>query len=134
MAAMRIGCLMSQAPNVSFLHKAQSPYSVNALAVLAASVAVQDRAYVAAYVAEALRAREMLCRGLERLGIGYYPSRGNFILAKIGPRSIEIRDRLREKSVLVRDRSYEIDGAVRITAGTCEQTERFLDELEKIWR
>jgi len=134
MAAMRIGCLMSQAPNVAFLHKAQSPYSVNALAVLAASVAVQDRGYVENYVAEALRARDMLCRGLDRLGIGYYPSQGNFILAKIGPRSIEIRDRLREKSVLVRDRSYEIPGAVRITAGTCEQTGRFLDELEKIWR
>jgi len=134
MAAMRIGCLMSQARNLEFAHKAQSPYSVNALAVLAASVAVQDRAYVEAYVAEALSARDMLCRGLDRLGIGYYPSQGNFILAKIGPRSIEIRDRLREGSVLVRDRSYEIAGAVRITAGTCEQTGRFLDELEKIWR
>jgi histidinol-phosphate aminotransferase len=134
MAAMRLGCLFSHQANIEFLHKAQSPYSVNALAVLAASVAIQDRAYVENYVAEALRAREMLCRGLDRLGIGYYPSQGNFILAKIGPRSIEIRDRLREKSVLVRDRSYEIAGAVRITAGTREQTERFLDELEKIWR
>ncbi len=134
MAAMRIGCLMSQAANIGFLHKAQSPYSVNTLAVLAASVAIQDRAYIENYVAEALLARETLCRGLERLGIGYYPSQGNFILAKIGPRSIEIRDRLREKGVLVRDRSYEIAGAVRITAGTCEQAGRFLDELEKIWR
>jgi histidinol-phosphate aminotransferase len=134
MAAMRVGCLMSQACNVAFLRKAQSPYSVNALATLAASVAVQDRDYVASYVAEALAAREMLCRGLERLGIGYYPSQGNFILAKIGPRAIEIRDRLREKSVLVRDRSYEIAGAVRITAGTREQTGLLLEELEKLWR
>ncbi len=134
MAAMRIGCLMSQARNIEFLHKAQSPYSVNTLAVLAASVAIEDRAYIENYVAEALGAREMLCRGLERLGIGYYPSQGNFILAKMGPRSIEVRDRLREKGVLVRDRSYEIAGAVRITAGTREQTGRFLDELAKIWR
>ncbi len=133
MAAMRIGCLMSQAANIAYLHKAQSPYSVNTLAVLAASVAVQDRAYIESYVAEALRAREMLCRGLDRLGIGYYLSQGNFVLAKIGPRSIEIRDRLREKGVLVRDRSYEIHGAVRITAGTCAQTARLLEELEKIW-
>jgi histidinol-phosphate aminotransferase len=134
MAAMRIGCLMSQAANIAYLHKAQSPYSVNTMAVLAASVAVQDRAYIDGYVAEALRAREMLCRGLDRLGIGHYSSQGNFVLAKIGPRSIEIRDRLRDKGVLVRDRSYEIAGAVRVTAGTCEQTARFLDELEKIWR
>ena len=34
MAAMRLGCLFSQAANVEFLHKAQSPYSVNTLAAL----------------------------------------------------------------------------------------------------
>jgi len=134
MAAMRIGCLMSQAENIAFLHKAQSPYSVNTLAVMAAGVAIQDRAYIENYVAEALASRDLLCQGLLRLGIGYYPSQGNFILAKIGPRSIEIRDRLREKGVLVRDRSYEIPGAVRVTAGTREQTRRFLDELEQLWR
>ena len=134
MAAMRIGCLMSQAENIAFLHKAQSPYSVNTLAVMAAGVAIQDRAYIENYVAEALASRDLLRQGLDRLGIGYYPSQGNFILAKIGPRSIEIRDRLREKGVLVRDRSYEIPGAVRVTAGTREQTRRFLDELEQLWR
>ena len=36
MAAMRLGCLFSQSGNVEFLHKAQSPYSVNTLAALAA--------------------------------------------------------------------------------------------------
>ena len=36
MAAMRVGCLFSKAENVAWLKKAQSPYSVNTLAVLAA--------------------------------------------------------------------------------------------------
>ena len=36
MAGMRLGCLFSQAGNIALLHKAQSPYSVNALAALAA--------------------------------------------------------------------------------------------------
>jgi histidinol-phosphate aminotransferase len=134
MAAMRLGCLMTQAPNAAHLHKAQSPYSVNMLAVMAARVAIQDRAYIEGYVVEVLAARELLCQGLDRLGIPYYPSCGNFILMKIGERSIEIRDCLRERGVLVRDRSYEIAGCVRVTAGTREQTRRFLDELEKIWR
>ena len=44
-----------------------------------------------------------------------------------------IRDALRDKAILVRDRSYEIPGGVRITVGTCEQTERVLTELDKIW-
>lgn len=133
MAAMRLGCLMSQARNIGYLHKAQSPYSVNTLAVMAARIAVEDRAYIESYVMDVLAARELLRHGLERLGIGYYPSQGNFILMKIGPRAIEIRDRLRAEGVLVRDRSYELPGAVRVTVGTREQMRRFLQELEKIW-
>jgi len=133
MAAMRIGCLFSQASNVSYLHKAQSPYSVNMLAALAAEAAVEDSEYVANYVAEALRAREILRAGLERLGIKQAASSANFILGYFGGRAIEVRDALREKAILVRDRSYEIPGAVRITAGTCAQAQAVLDELERIW-
>jgi histidinol-phosphate aminotransferase len=132
MAAMRLGCLFSQSTNIAFLHKAQSPYSVNALAALAAQEAVRDTAYVENYVTEALAARELLCVGLEKLGIDYIPSQANFVLMRIGKRSIEIRDRLREKQVLVRDRSYEIAGCVRVTVGTREQTRRFLAALEEI--
>ncbi|MBM3737168.1 MAG: histidinol-phosphate transaminase [Acidobacteria bacterium] len=132
MAAMRIGCLFSQASNVRYLHKAQSPYSVNQLAAVAARAAVEDTAYVADYVREALAARAEIAAGLDRLGIPHYPSQANFILFRIGPRSIEIRDKLRGKGVLVRDRSYEIAGCVRVTAGTREQARRFLSELETL--
>jgi histidinol-phosphate aminotransferase len=133
MAALRLGCLFSQPANIAFLHKAQSPYSVNALAALAAVEAVRDRAYVEEYVAEVLAARELLGVGLELLGIPYFRSMGNFILMRLGRRAVQIRDRLREQGVLVRDRSYEIPGCVRVTVGTREQVRRFLGELEKIW-
>jgi len=133
MAAMRIGCLFSQAGNVRYLHKAQSPYSVNMLAALAAEAAVQDTEFVANYVAEALSARELLRAGLEKLGIAQAPSAANFILGYFGARAIEVRDALRDKAILVRDRSYEIPGGVRITAGTREQARAVLDELERIW-
>jgi histidinol-phosphate aminotransferase len=133
MAAMRLGCLFSQASNIAFLQKAQSPYSVNALAALAARAAIGDRAYIESYVSEVLAARELLYRGFEKLGISYVPSRANFVLFHAGDRAIEIRDGLRETGVLVRDRSYEIPGHVRVTVGTREQIRRFLAELEKIW-
>jgi histidinol-phosphate aminotransferase len=63
MAAMRLGCLFSHEANIHYLHKAQSPYSVNGLAALAAQAAVEDTAYVQGYVAEVLAARELLCVG-----------------------------------------------------------------------
>jgi histidinol-phosphate aminotransferase len=133
LAGLRFGCLFSQACNIGFLHKAQSPYSVNSVAVMAARAAIQDRAYIDEYVSQVLDAREILRAGLEQLGIGCYPSAGNFLLMRIGPRALEIRDKLREQGVLVRDRSYELAGTVRVTAGTRDQALRFLAELEMIW-
>ena len=134
MAGMRLGCLFSQAQNVAYLHKAQSPYSVNMLAALAARVAVQDSDYIRRYVTEVLAARELVSVGLEKLGIPYYESDGNFLLVRFGDRAIEIRDTLRASGVLVRDRSYEMPGCVRVTIGTREQMRRFLTELERIWK
>jgi histidinol-phosphate aminotransferase len=133
MAAMRLGCVFSHAANIAYMHKAQSPYSVNALAVMAAQAAVADRGYVEAYVTEVLAARELLCLGLERLGITYVPSSANFVLGQFGKRAIEVRDALRGRAILVRDRSYEAPGCVRITVGTREQTRTLLTALEEIW-
>lgn len=134
MAAMRAGCLFSQAANVAYLHKAQSPYSVNALAALAVRAAVEDKSYVGQFVNEVLAARELLYDGFRRMKIGYIPSNANFVLFHCGERSIPIRDRLREMGVLVRDRSYELPGYVRVTVGTREQITRFLSALDEIWR
>ena len=134
MAAMRCGCLFSGAQNVAWMKKAQSPYSVNTMAVLAARAAIRDRAYVESYVDEVLAARAMAYEGLHKLGIKTFPSEANFILFQLGDRAIPIRDALRERGVLVRDRSYEIPGCVRVTIGTRVQIERFLEELQTLWK
>jgi len=133
MAAMRLGCLFSHEANIAFLHKAQSPYSVNSLALVAAVAAVEDTAYIRDYVGEVLAARELLCLGLEKLGIRYVPSSANFVLAHFGQRAIAVCEGLRGQAILVRDRSYEAPGCVRITVGTREQIRKLLAALEEIW-
>jgi histidinol-phosphate aminotransferase len=133
LAALRCGCLFSQAANMAHLRKAQSPYSVNSLAAMAVRIAIQDRAFVEEYVLEVLAAKELLYLGLEKLKIPYIRTQANFVLFEAGARAIAIRDELRNRGVLVRDRSYEIPGAVRVTIGTRDQVQKFLTELEKIW-
>jgi histidinol-phosphate aminotransferase len=133
MAAMRCGCIFSNEDNVGWMRKAQSPYSVNMLAAVAARAAIADTDYVARYVGEVLAARELAYFGLDKLNIPYFMSQANFVLFRAGDRAIPIRDALREKGVLIRDRSYEIPGCVRVTIGTREQVQRFLTELEGLW-
>jgi histidinol-phosphate aminotransferase len=132
LAGLRIGCLFSQAENVKFLHKAQSPYSVNILAAIAARAGVGDQNYVSNFVRQSVAARDLLYAGFELRGIRFYKSQGNFVLFDVGAASIAIRDGLRERGVLVRDRSYEIEGCVRVTAGTPAQVERFFAALDEV--
>ncbi len=133
MAAMRCGWLFSAAENMAHVRKAQSPYSVNAVAAMAARIAVQDRRFIEDYALEVLTARELLYVGLERLKIPYIKSQANFVLFQAGDRAIALRDELRNRGILVRDRSYEISGCVRVTIGTRDQVQQFLNELEQIW-
>jgi histidinol-phosphate aminotransferase len=132
LAALRIGCLFSQAGNIACLRKAQSPYSVNALAAVAARAAAGDPGYVRRYVEDVIAARKLLCRGLRNLGIRYYPSRANFVLIDVGPRAAELCCRLKGHGVLVRDRTHELPGCLRITVGTAEQVERLLGLFEEL--
>ncbi|MBI5086699.1 MAG: histidinol-phosphate transaminase [Acidobacteria bacterium] len=133
MAALRVGCLFSQAGNVKIMRKAQSPYSVNMLAALAVRAAVEDRTYVDAYVRDALAARELLYQGFTKRDIRYYSSHANFVLFEAGKRAIPVRDALRARGILVRDRSYELPGTVRVTAGTPAQAAQFFKALDEVW-
>jgi len=133
MAAMRAGCLFSRDNNMAHLRKARSPYSVNALAALAARAAVQDQEYVTSYVNHVITARTQIAAGLTQLGISVFPSQANFVLFQAGDRAIAIRDELRRRGVLVRDRSYELPGCLRVTCGTPEQAARFLNDMKELW-
>lgn len=134
MAALRVGCLFSQSENVQFMHKAQSPYSVNMLAALAVRAAVEDRAFVDNYARQAVEARELLYQGFDKRAIPYYRSQANFVLFQAGRRAVPVRDALRARGVLVRDRSYELPGTVRVTAGTTAQVERFFAAFDEVWK
>ena len=128
---MRCGCLFSDARNMAMIRKAQSPYSVNSVAAACALEAIADDRFVKRYAAEVLRARRMLCSELDRMGWRYYPSEANFVLVNFGGAAPAMRRSLGAQGILVRDRSYEVPGCVRITVGTMAQTRRLVEVLRQ---
>jgi histidinol-phosphate/aromatic aminotransferase/cobyric acid decarboxylase-like protein len=66
------------------------------------------------------------------LGIQQFDSNGNFVLFMIGKHADRIVSDLRSAGVLVRNRSHEFAGSVRVTVGTTEQMELFIQGLEKV--
>jgi histidinol-phosphate aminotransferase len=132
LAGLRIGCLLSQAKNIAVVRKGQSPYSVNSLGVLCASEAIEDHEYVRSYVRDVLEAREILLAGLSGLGVPFYPTQANFVLVDLGEGAARVCESLRERGILVRDRSGELPGTVRITVGTKAQTAKLLGALQEV--
>jgi histidinol-phosphate aminotransferase len=136
LAGLRLGCIFVHHELAAAMRRAQSPYPVNAAALVAAEAAMRDRAFIARTVREVRRGRRELERGLTRLGIGYFPSGGNFVLANFGDRAHAktMVAALARKGTLVRDRSGDFNGEgyVRITVGTPGQMRRLLRELRDI--
>jgi histidinol-phosphate aminotransferase len=134
LAGLRAGILAGNIEQIKTVRRVSSPYNVNAVALLALPVALDDREYVAAYVAQVKQGRERVCEFLERLGIRLWPSHANFVLFKVGERHHDFVSAMRQRGILVRDRSADpgCEGCVRITIGTSEQMDQALPAMEQV--
>ncbi len=132
LAGLRCGCLISNKENMFWVRQAQSPYSVNFVAVAAAVAAVGDQEFVTDYVREVLAARSFVVAELSRLGIKQFRSDANFVLFMVAGKASSVVSALRQSGILIRDRGHEIKDSLRVTIGTREQMKNFIQELEKV--
>jgi histidinol-phosphate aminotransferase len=134
LAGLRLGLLAAAEEQMQWLRRVISPYSVNSLALVCLPAALADQAYIDWYVAEVLAARTEFTAALDRIGVRYWPSQANFVLTSIGPQHAEFSRAMRERGVLVRDRSADpgCDGCVRITIGTREHTAKGIQAMADV--
>lgn len=132
LAGMRIGFLASCAPNIAAVRKAQSPYSVNALACAALTAATSDPGPALAVAEQAIAARNAIESWLTQRGIDWWKSSGNFVLFRAGDRCDALLEGCREAGILIRDRRSDIAGTLRVTATTRSEAERFIKTAEVI--
>ncbi len=131
LAGFRVGVLAASATQMKQVRRVSSPYNVNGVALTCLPEALADREYVAGYSAEVRAGRRRLERELGQLGIQYWPSQANFVLARFGEFREQFVKAMRARGILVRDRNSDLgcEGCVRITVGTNEQTDRLVREL-----
>jgi len=134
LAGLRIGILAGPREQMPMVRRVSSPYSVNSVALAVLPVALADSDYLSCYVAQVKTGRGCLQQELFRLGIHAWPSHANFLLLRIGDRHREFVTAMRQRGILVRDRSSDpgCDGCVRITVGTAEQTDRLIGALREV--
>ena len=134
LAGLRIGILVGPRKQMPMVRRVSSPYSVNAVALLALSEALADGEFVVNYVSQVKAGRARLENELTNVGIAWWPSEANFVLMRIGERHRDFVGSMRQRGILVRDRSADpgCDGCVRITLGTTEQTDRLLSAVRDV--
>lgn len=131
LASLRVGALFADTRLIGFLRKVSSPYNVNGVALAVLPEALADRDFLNWYITEVHHGRERIFEALRELGVRTWPSAANFVLMDIGARHKELCTRMRERGVLLRDRSTDpgCDGYVRITVGVEEHVTRGIEAL-----
>ena len=134
LAGLRLGFAIGHPEVVERLSRVGGPYDVNSFAVIAATAALADQAYVDAYVEAVMEAKEWLAGELARSGVRHHVDGGNYLL--IWPRipAAQMDQRLREEGILVRSMAGKplIDGSLRVSIGTRSQMERFWTAFQAI--
>jgi len=127
LAGLRIGFAIGAAPVIDRISRVTGPYDINSFAVTAAFAALRDQAYVDAYVAEVLRARQWISTQLRAAGVRHHVDGGNYLLIWPQGAATAVDAALRAEGILVRSMAGKplIDGALRVSLGTVEQMQRF---------
>ena len=135
MAGMRIGFACGNGKLIRFLNDVKysfNSYTMDRTALAAGVAAVEDKAYFEKTCNKIIETREWTKKELKALGFSFQDSMSNFIFATHETcLAKELFEALREQHIYVRyfpkDR---IDNFLRITIGTKEEMQKFIDFLK----
>ncbi len=134
LAGARVGWVVARPEVIAAVRAALPPYNLNLFAQEAALAVLAYPDLVSARVAQVVRERQRVYRALQRLdGVQPYPSQANFILFRTPLPAPVVLQRLLAHGVLVRDVSGQpgLERCLRVTVGSPEENDRFLDALAR---
>lgn len=129
-AGVRLGYLAADAAIADALRLVRLPYHLSALTQAAAAAALAHAPEMLAMVDDIAAQRDRMVAELPALGYRPWPSQANFVLFD-GVENPQATFRaLLERDILIRD--VGIPNALRVTAGTAEETDFFLSSLAEL--
>ena len=132
LGGLRVGYAYADPELIALLNRVRQPFSVNAVALAAASAALDDLDFVAMCHAENETGRRVLVEGLSALGIETVGGSANFVMSRVGDGQ-SVFEALQQRGVIVRPlRAYNLPEHVRITIGKPEENKRLLDNIAEL--
>jgi histidinol-phosphate aminotransferase len=133
LAGVRLGYVLAAPAVVQDLQRVRLPYHLSALSQTAGIVALRHRGDASALLGAIRVQRDRITRELRGLpGVTVYPSDANFVLFVPPHDAGAVWQALVERGVLIRDLGEVVPNALRVTAGTEHETERFLEAIKEV--
>lgn len=132
LAGLRVGYLLADNSLITTLKRVANPKHLTTFAQVAAMTVLEDWAQVLSHVEEVKKQRQRLLDFFHQHDIRCHESAGNFVL--FYPPQIEaVETKLLEHGIMVRDRSSQVPGSLRITVGGEESMNRVVKALTEIF-
>jgi histidinol-phosphate aminotransferase len=135
LAGLRFGYGIGHPTVIGQMRKVKDSYNCDAVAIAAASAALDDQEYAREQWQKIKAERGRLTAELSKRGFAVVPSQGNFVLAQTpaGMSARAIYDGLKANRVLVRYfETPELSDKLRITVGSPEETDALLTALDRL--
>lgn len=129
-AGARVGYLVAHPDAIDALRLVRLPYHLSALTQAAATTALRHAPTMLAMVDDIRTQRDRLVRELAVLGYGPHASQTNFVLFGGVNDPHAVFTRLLDDGIIIRD--VGIEGHLRVSAGTEDETTAFLDAMSRI--
>jgi histidinol-phosphate aminotransferase len=135
LAGLRVGMAFASEEIIGVLNKIKPPYNINTLSQKEALKALTRSSVTVGQIESIKKEREKLNTELKQLDnvVQVFPSEANFILVEF-ENSEALFNTLIEKGIIVRDRSKQVKGCIRITVGTPEENTLLLNTLKEMQR
>lgn len=130
LAGLRLGYAIANQSVINLLQRVQLPFAVNQAALTAAYAAVDDNEFLDLSVQTNLEGMIQMRGGLDQLNLDYLPSACNFLTFNCKEDGMSLYNYLLDRGIIVRPlHPYNMNHYIRVTIGTREQNNRFLNEL-----
>lgn len=135
LAGIRVGYGVGPQELIGCLAQIQDMFAVSNVAQAAALAALEDTEHVRFAVESNTKQSEYLAREITSLSCRVVPSWTNFLCCDIGRDAVEVARQLRAEGVLILPLSaWGAPHCLRITVGTAEQNQIFLEAFRKVLR
>lgn len=139
LAGLRVGFAVGHADLIEALERVKNSFNSYPLGradIVGAAAAIEDQSHFQHCCSKIIKTRHHVSQQLNLLGFDVLDSSANFVFAKptnIGAKTLYLR--LKKCGILVRYFAYpRIDNYLRITIGTDDEMQKFLQTVQKILR